>query len=211
MSKIFLRRAQDPDTYYTQENNPTEERLKIMKSDGSLKTSFLQTCGPTAAMNIVAALSKSDKDFEIICQGGYKPQPEEVLSDYFTDSRNYKKFKKRRSDIEPGDYQGNEIPQYYVDAVLDVFGLNCVFKYGIGFSDIYRAIKGGRGVMLCLKYPGHFIAVVGIEYAEEKIIYNDPWQRNPWPSRLKGTSGFLREMNKNEFESNVKPYMVIIG
>ena len=72
----------DPNKWYVQTNNPSEELLrKINKKD------FLETCGPSAGVNCAAV---HGFDLEIKCPGKYKPQPEEVLSDWFNDPRNYK-------------------------------------------------------------------------------------------------------------------------
>ena len=64
---IGLKKWNIKDTYFIQTNNPTEEILR--KEDGK---GFLETCGPTAAVN---CLSARGNNIEIICPGCYEPQP----------------------------------------------------------------------------------------------------------------------------------------
>jgi len=199
---VGLVRWDDPNTYYSQTNNPTEEILR--KEDGE---GFLVACGPTAVVNCLAAAGHK---VTVECPGRYYPQPEEVLFDWFNDPRNYKMLEKIRKGIDPEDWFGNEIAQYYPAALLDVFGVPAHFEWGAKYKDVTKAIKNRRGVMLCLKNPGHFIAVVAYKELEQALIYNDPWPGNPWPAKWRGKSGFNRSIAGPELE-NLKPYRIEIG
>jgi hypothetical protein len=194
---VGLLRWNDPDTYYSQENNPTEQVLKKLES-----------CGPTSATMICAA---TGAHVDIITPGGYKPQSEEVLCDYMNDRRNYDKLRAARPDLVPGTYLGNEIPQYYTVSVPEVFGVGAQYREGISLDGILLALKDNRGTMVCLKSPGHFLAVVAFDDATGELIYNDPWAGDPWPMNLKGTPGFNRRMSAQEFLLNCKPFRVEIG
>jgi hypothetical protein len=190
----------DEDTYYSQVNNPTEQILR--KEDGK---EWLETCGPTAAVNIIAAMGRTVK---VTCPGGYEPQPEEVLSDWFHDPANYKRMKNLRDGVDPGVWMGNEIPQYYPAAVWDVFGVTGTFAWGCDPAIVKGALRAGRGVMVCLKNPGHYIAFVA--YDGDEFVYRDPWPGNTWPARWRGHRGFNRVLTAVEFD-NIKDYRIEIG
>lgn len=182
--------------FFSQENNPTEQLLKKRKNKG-----WLESCGPTAAVSCLAAL---DYDLNVCCPGSYKPQPEEILMDFFNDPRNYAAFEKIRRDTDPISFPGNRIPQWYPHAVKEVFGAvgDFVFTNEIGVT--ISALKKAHAVMLCLIEPSHFIAAVAYDDETKEIIYNDSW-----PSRWSDGNGFNRRMNEEDFEKNVKNYVII--
>lgn len=198
-----LKKWNDRDTYFTQVNNPTEEILRKKNKKG-----FLETCGPTAAVNILAARGDN---ILINCPGEYIPQPEEVLNDYFNDPANYRNLKNARKGLNPADWLGNEIPQYYSVAVPAVFGIKSKFRWSQTWQNIIDCVKQNIGVMICLKNPGHFIAVVAYDDKTDEMIYNDPWPGNKWPVNYAGKPGFNRRMKKVEYHSNVNAYCIEIG
>tara|TARA_Y100000310_G_scaffold269827_1_gene283297 strand:- start:9497 stop:10099 length:603 start_codon:yes stop_codon:yes gene_type:complete len=190
----------DESTYYTQTNNPSEELLR--KEDGE---DFLETCGPTAAVNILAAAGYR---VDIECPGTYRPQPEEVLTDWFNDPRNYGTMLTARDGVDPSLYMGNEIPQYYPAAIRDVFAVAARFFWGVSVDDVISALANRCGVMICLEKPGHYIAVVAYDPDTREIVYRDPWPGNPWPEAYRGQSGFNRRISGTE---NIKGYRIEIG
>jgi hypothetical protein len=203
---IGLPRWDDPDAYYSQENNAIEE---ILQDAGNLKgLGWLETCGPTAAINILAALGVS---LNVATPGGWNPQPEDVLSLYLNDPRNHKVLGAVRADVKPDEIMGNRVPQYYPTAIKAVFNISADFAWGAVFSSIVRAIDNQRGVMLCMKKPGHYIAVVAYDRGTQELIYNDPWPGNSWPLHYQGKPGKGRRLKINELNSNIQSYRVEIG
>lgn len=186
----------DKNKYYIQNNNPTEELLDKVEGE-----SWLQSCGPTAAINCLSSLGY---DLKIKCPGIYEPQPEEVLMDFFNDFVNFEELKKIRHDVDPDELPGNRIPQWYPYAVSQVFGASAVFVWMNDMGRIIISLKKKRAVQLCLKKPGHYIAAVAYDDIKNEIIYNDPW-----PDRFKDGNGFNKRMNKNEFDENVKDFCII--
>jgi hypothetical protein len=189
---------QDRERYYTQTNNPTEEMLR-KRADGN----WLVSCGPSAAVSCIAAMGY---DVSVKCPGMYQPQTEEVLMDYFNDPRNYDALKKVRPEIDPRNYYGNEIAQFYEVAVPAVFGVKCSFAFGGDFDKVASLLQSGKAVQLCLVKPGHYIAGVAFDDTARELIYNDPW-----PGRFKDGNGFNRRMGEVEFRGNVKPYRIVYG
>jgi len=183
------------DCYFVQTNNPTEEILR-KSSDGV----WLVSCGPSAAVTCIAAMGF---DVEVKTPGGYKPQSEEVLMDFFNDPRNYPALQKVRPETPPDVWHGNEVPQFYPVAVTAVFGVKARFERGAVFETVASELQNGKAVQLCLKKPGHYIAAVAYDDVADEVIFNDPW-----PRRFKDGNGFNRRLSKADF-SNVKPFRIV--
>lgn len=181
--------------YFVQTNNPTEEILR-KRSDGV----WLVSCGPSAAVTCIAAMGF---DASIKTPGGYAPQSEEVLMDFFNDPRNYSKLKAARPETPPDMWHGNEIPQFYPVAVQSVFGVKARFEWTAPFETVIAELQAGKAVQLCLKKPGHYIAAVAYDDERDEIIFNDPW-----PGRFKDGNGFNRRLKRVDF-SNVKPFRIV--
>ena len=181
--------------YFVQTNNPTEEILR-KRSDGV----WLVSCGPSAAVTCIAAIGF---DVSIKTPGGYAPQSEEVLMDFFNDPRNYPTLQKARPETPPDMWHGNEIPQFYPVAVQSVFGVKACFEWKADFDKVAAELSTGKAVQLCLKNPGHYIAAVAYDDERDEIIFNDPW-----PGRFKDANGFNRRLKRADF-SNVKPFRIV--
>jgi len=200
----------DRDNYYIQTNNPTEEILRknlvkvnqlIKELDDDRIIGFLESCGSTTAVNCLAVHGYY---LDILCPGPYRPQPEEVLNDWFNDPRNYKLLEKVRADIGPQDLPGNRVPQYYPPAMMDVFGVKCEFVWIATHHQLADRFKEGCSIQLCLKSPSHYVAGVAFDMATSEIILNDPW-----PGRFPDGNGFNRRMDINEFKRNVENFAII--
>jgi hypothetical protein len=179
----------DKSTYYSQLNNPLETFLKKLGVKG-----WLETCGPTAAINCLAALGY---DLTIKYPGGWEPQPESVLEDWLNDPRNYPEMKLARPNLDPSTYPGNRIPQYYPIAVMRVFGKHGQYIEGLPFEIVCRKLEEGCTVQLCLIEPGHFIGAVAYDKDTNEIIYRDPWK------------GFNLRMGSDMFINNTKKFCII--
>ncbi|KKN34366.1 hypothetical protein LCGC14_0794130 [marine sediment metagenome] len=200
--KSELKYWNDIDTHYTQENNPQEQIL--YKEDGK---GFLEFCGSTAAVSLLHARGNK---VEIICPGAWKPQPEGVLGNFFHDPRNYAEFSRLNKSIDPKEYFNNRMLGFYPYAIKQVFGVESIVEKK-SVEDIDKLLSKNIGVMLWLKKPSHFIAVVKYDKEDNTIIYNDPWKKNYYPSGLKGTSGFNRKIKRIELEKNLNHYRILIG
>ena len=185
----------DRNRYYRQDNNPTEILLRS-KDDSD----WLESCGPTAAVNCLAAMGKP---VEIVCPGTYKPQPEETLMDFFNDPRNKAALDGVRANIT---FPRNRVPQFYPLAVYEVFGVKAKFVWGLSLEQVAIYVCEGNPVQICLKKPGHYIAVVAFDLNEKLLIYNDSW-----PGRFEDKNGFNKTMDAKEFSSNVQNYFIVYG
>ena len=166
----------DPDAWYTQTNNPTEEMLRKIFKENKLLISFLESCGGTGSVNCIAVhynIQARQKKLEIKCPGVYRPQPEEVLTDHFNDPRNYKALKRERENIGPADLPGNRVPQYFPLAVKEVFDFDCIFWWIETHHVLADFFKKGYSIQLCLKTPSHYVAGVAFDSMSSEIIVND--------------------------------------
>lgn len=193
------------DTFYTQTNNALEELLRkrpatCPKCGHEFVFSPLESCGPTSAVNCMAALGY---DLAVDCPGPWRPQPEDVLADWFNDPRNYSKMQAARTDITPRDLPGNRVPQYYPLAVKDVFGARCDFAWINSLGRISEYLAKGYALQLCYKSPGHYVAAVAWDDESAEIIYRDPW-----PGRT-GTDGYNLRMGQEEYEIEVQPFALV--
>jgi hypothetical protein len=183
----------DPARYYKQTNNPTEALLAKMGKG-------LETCGPSSAVNCLAALGYT---LEVAYPGGYVPQPEEILSDYMNDPRNYPKLRAARADIDPAKMPGNRVPQYYPLSVREVFNAKAEYTYAASWDAIKKHFKAGNAVQICLEKPGHYLAGVAFDPVTDELIYHDPC-----PERT-GKGGRALRMGHEEYLTNVKNFCIV--
>lgn len=189
-------RGKNRDAYHIQTNNPTEEMLRKDAVKG-----WLETCGPTSAVNCLDALGKLP---EIVLPGGYRPQAEELLSDWFNDPANYPVLRTARPNLDPASIPGGRVPQYYPVGVMAVFGFpGARFREGFSWEELRAFVRGGGTVQLCLKNPGHYLAAVDVEDEAGAILVNDSW-----PERWKdGRGGFNRRLTFADW-GNLQPWAV---
>lgn len=182
----------DRRTFSVQTNNSIENLLRRWSGKDR---GFLETCGPTSAVNVLDALGVPTA---ITSPKFASVQPEDFLTLWMNDPAN------RPSNI-PDERPTNEYATAYPNAIGKVFGATVLYLEGQSFDQISAMVESGRGCMVCLVNPGHFLAVVAFDDATKELIYRDPW-----PNRTQ-TDGFNLRMGKAEFESNVKPYVLVFS
>jgi len=184
--------------YFTQENNPIEHVLKCRLPAG---VSWLETCGPTTSLNCQASIGR---EIDIGTRGGYRPQPENVLACYFNDPHNFDAMRAAWPGLDPERVLGNEVAQWYPLAVREVFGNPCEFVGEVAFEDAVDAVCSGRALQVCLRRPGHFIALVAFDDERSEFIIKDGWASR-WPDG----DGFCKRLPRSEYEANVKPLCLV--
>lgn len=192
----------DRKTFSIQTNNSVEAVLRKALARLGKDRGYLETCGPTSAINILDAMGKPT--------AWYSPsmamiQPEDALTLWMNNPANTSALQLVRKDIDPDDYLGNEIPQYYPHAIGACFNVGCRYLEGQNFEWVASVVSEGHGVMICLKSPGHYLAVVAYDDETKELIYRDPW-----PGRT-GTDGYNLRMKKTEFDTNTKNFCVVFG
>ena len=188
----------DRTRYFIQTNNALEAVLKQYAAE-----EYLVACGPTAAVMCIAAMGGM-----VDCEapGEWIPQPEDVLTLWFHDRRNWDELYRIRPETAPGSthYSPHEVPQYYPAAVRSVFDARASFRWTGDFYAIANHVSNRETAMIALRNPGHFISVVAYDDQAEELIYHDPW-----PDRLDDKQGFSRRMGLVEYNENVQPYAVV--
>ena len=192
----------DENTYHIQDNNGIEN---IIRKSG--RASFLETCGCTVAVNILAARGDN---IEIKCPGTAKMQPEDFLAVWFNDPNNQKTIESIRK-LNYVKMFGNRVPQLYPKAIMECFGVKACFSWGLDFTSIMKYLQHNIGVMVCLKKPSHFIGLVAVDFGLSLVFYNDPWSNNYWPHKYRGKSGFNRVLPSQYLLKNLEPYRILIG
>lgn len=179
-------------TFSVQTNNAHEAFLRRWSGKDR---GYLELCGPTSAINVIESMGAP-----VECKSpvGEPIQPEDYLAAWMNTPAN-------RPSYIPDERPTNEYPKAYPNAITKVFGRSCKYLEGQSFEWITSMVFGGTGCMICLKDPGHFLAVVAFDNETNELIYRDPW-----PNRT-GTDGFNLRMGKKEFDANVKPYVVVFG
>ena len=186
----------DRNYYYIQTNNPTEE---ILRKKGVKK--YLESCGNTSSVNIIASM---DYNVDIKSPGKYMLPADQALGDFLNDPSNYPEFEKIRTDINPIDYLGNEIPQYYPYAVKQLFNVKAEFLFIKDFERIKTHLQAKRGIQLCLITPSHFVACVAFDDVKNEIIFNDSW-----PERFPDKDGFNKRLSETDYDNNIKSFALI--
>lgn len=188
----------DRTRYFIQTNNALEATLKRYNAEESLVS-----CGPTMAVNCIAAMGGM-----VNCEapGEWIPQPEDVLTLWFQDGRNWDELYRIRPETNPAGtrYSPHEVPQYYPAAVKAVFDVTAHFQWINDFSAVAHHLQAGEAVGLNLIEPGHYIAAVAYDDETDELIYHDPW-----PERHADGNGFARRMSRDEYNGNVKPYGIV--
>ena len=172
----------DKSTYCVQTNNPSEEAYSKI-----LGRTYLESCGPTSAANIILCLDNKliiDVVSKIM-QSNYEIPLDETIMDFFSNRVNYSTFKKVRDFVTFKHFLFNEIAQYYPVMFRAMFDLESDFAWGLTVEKVKKFLQNQHGVIVCLKKPGHFVAIVKISYnplePDKSIItYRDPWPGNYW-------------------------------
>ena len=192
----------DRSRFWVQTKNAIEALLKVALPAGAdgIHHGWLETCGPTSAVNVLDAMGKP---ISCISIGGASIRPMDFLTVWMNTPANLPAMSKTITN--PDLYMENEIAEFYPVAVQTVFGAVVEYHTGQTFDWLASLVAGGHGAMICLKSPGHFLAVVAYDDEKQELIYNDSW-----PGRT-GTDGFNLRLTKTDFESNVKPYCLIFS
>ena len=182
----------DTDRYYKQSNNAVE----FILSRYHAKVSAV-ACGPSSAVNCIAAMGEG---VDIVTFGGWSAQPEDILTLWFHDYRNWPRLAQIRKETDPATskYSPHEVPQYYPEAVKRVFGMNAQFSWGASFDRVVGFVSEGYPIMLNHKpdrsKPGHYVAIVAYDTNNDELIYHDSW-----PEGIPSHSGWGLRMPRDRF------------
>ena len=195
----------DRNRFWVQTKNGIEAILKVALPAGAdgIHHGWLETCGPTSAVNVLDAMGKPLDNKSV---GGASLRPMDFLALWMNEPINFPSLTKGIPGVtDPDQFMENELAQAYPEAILQVFATVAEYFEGKSWDWLTGAVAGGRGAMICLKNPGHFLAVVAYDDVTQELIYNDSW-----PGRT-GTDGWNLRMGKTEWIANVKPYVIVFA
>ncbi|MFX1587228.1 MAG: hypothetical protein ACFFC1_03650 [Promethearchaeota archaeon] len=176
--------------FFIQDNNLFEVMSK--KVGGRM---LYETCGISSAINCVATLGTN---MLIKSPGGYQVQPETALLDWFWNPDTQELQEKIRSGVDKIPDQ--RIPQYYPEAVKQVFNVKAEFHWGSDWDMAIYELQKGNTIQLCI--PGHYIALVAYDTTTKEIIW-----LNSWPGDKRNKRGGNKErMSKDYFDKNTSKY-----
>jgi hypothetical protein len=183
----------DRNCFAIQDNNVFEACFKKKQVK-----SWLEDCGPTSAVNAIFAMKGPDF-FNNIKLGDFYPQPEDCLTLFFNERKNYADFLKIRKDFNPDAIMCNEIPQLYPLAVGKLFGIKCEFRWEKDWEKLKGYLKNGQSVILL--EPGHYTCAVAFDEDKNEVIYNDPWNGHY------ATGGFNKRYSKQFYDEKIGAFI----
>ena len=199
------------DAYSQQNNNGEEETLRICLEEAGTKYGFiprpaehLEFCGPTAAVNAIDAIRSP---FIIKLPGGFVPQSESLLSNYFRDPSNYKLLAAAvgESWFNPSVTPANRVLKAYPLALKAVFGIASRYvAQKPAWSEMPKILKSNSAIVIQLRSPSHYITIKAYDLRTNELIYNDPWNFRG------GIHGFNRRMTYSEWQGNTHDHALIV-
>jgi hypothetical protein len=198
----------DNSEYNDQRNDPLEQinkkiLLDLKKTYPGVHFGYLESCGPNAMTNCIVATKAGRFIYNALrmTRGIYKHQFPHLLLGYLNDPANYSKMVAVREDhLDPSGIMGNRVPQYYPLVAREVCEITAFFEWGADFEKIKGKVITGMPVQICLKNPGHYLAVIGYDQAADELVTVDSW-----PDRT--GIGFGGRLKRSEMD-NVQPWLV---
>lgn len=190
----------DEKTLYYQDDNLTE--TLFFKED---EEDFLQTCGPTAIVNLIAAAGRLKTN--CYSRGRYIPKPETVIMEYFNNSENYEKFNKILPKVNFEKKFPNRYLELYPLMLKEIFDIKSKVEWK-KFDDLDAWLDMNIGLFILLKEPSHFISIVGYNKIKDLIYYRDPWKDNPYNKKFEGINRVIKRKN---LISNIHNARVLVG
>lgn len=191
-----------------QTNDPVEELYRKLVNEmkqkyPQLHWGYLESCGVNACANCFGATREGRVIIELMTStpGGYVQQFSHLLIGFLNDPNNYADFEKIRKDISPYAIQGNRVPQYYPFLVQRMFGIKGIFNFGIDINIFKNILNLQYPIQVCLKNPGHYIAIVAYDEINDVFIYHDSWPRN-------GKSGFCEQLPANILKNVLQDFYI---
>lgn len=185
--------------YHSQVNNSYEQLLRALKKSGDA-AHWLETCGPTALAIAIHAKYKIKKT---TTQNGYTIPDDELITFVLNYGKNSSKYQELRQLDEK--YPEHRVPQFFPLALKLLYNIDAIFRYGFA-KNVCAEIKQGNSVVFCFKNPGHYCAAVGYDSKTNKILYHNPWPRDPRNKH----GGFMEWIEFGEYNGNCHSWYVAI-
>ena len=184
------------------------ERLYV-QTNNAIETLVpgLEYCGPSMDVLGCAGL----KDIEVSknqYNGMWVCQPEDYITLYYIDKKNWPLFKKIRP-LDLNRYPPNRVPQYHPAAVKAVFGITSEYREDGSFEKIVSLLWAGNAVGLCMKKPGHYICGLAYDDKTKQIGFKDPWPNNRWPDNSVPDQNNNKWFSKEDYNKNIHRWYIL--
>lgn len=186
----------DSSIRYDQTRNGVEAIIKKVRAEDGIKKGNLESCGVTAFCCCQEAIgSITSKDYFHFPSGVPASFDDAVMIHINT----YHIY-----ESDPDRFDNRWARSYPKLAATILKNVNSQYLKIDSIQDVFDALGKGCAVQLCLEDPGHYIAVIGYLSKTRELVYMDSWGGRPG---LKNKGSF-ELMNKTEFDSNVKDFMI---
>lgn len=187
--------GQDPIIRYDQTRNAVEAIKRKILHEYNINTGYLESCGASAFSTLMEGLGYlTEKDyFRFPC--GETIQMDDAHMIWLNDDNRGKYYFE----------MDNRYPDPYIDMARECYGCPAYIAQGASFDNTVFLIGDGHGVQLCLKSPGHWIAVIDYDSRTGDLIFHDSWGNRPG---LKN-NGLFEHMGRADW-ANVQPGTVIV-
>jgi len=184
----------NPHIRYEQTRNAIEEIKRKILAEHGIDAGWLESCGPSAFSTEMEGLGYLTERDYLHFPNGETIQMDDAHTVWLNDPHRGKYpniMDNRRGDV-------------YVDIARQCYGCKAYLKKKTIFDDAAFHLWGGDGVQVCLKSPGHWIALIAFDRGDDEIVFHDSWGNRPG---LK--NGGTKERLTREQWSNVQPTVVI--
>jgi hypothetical protein len=197
-----VKNSKNPDIRYEQTRNSIEEIVrKIMQElvrEGKLDAKdarYLESCGACAFSTIMEGMGFLQSKDYFSFPAGEQIQMDDAAMVWMNDPKR-------------NIYQATMANRYadtYVKAARELYDCSAYIHSNTTFKDVTRQVSAGNGVQICLKNPGHWLAVIDYDGKRDVLIYMDSWGGRPG---LKN-GGVFEEMDQKEFTANAQPDVIV--
>lgn len=185
--------ALDDYCYSIQSNNTIEW---IILNTG--RASYLESCGPNALENCASAMFHYDVIADRFMVNGERFQPADLIFTHMNDPLREAEYDEI---FHVRDWR-NRYAIYYPYVARKLLDMRAEYVQRMDIRLLREHLGDGNTAQVCLKDPGHYIALVGVD--GEGFYFHDSW-----PERFASRDGFYREITDEELLDNAHPVMIL--
>lgn len=164
---------------------------------------WLESCFSHSNFNGAMATRKDPYDFQKHLKKRLPfVRPPDYLTLVLNTPQNAQLLRKIRPDVNPAEWMGNEIPQYYQEFMKLLFSVQCIFTMTHTWDDMKDMLTRKSAVFFDLIDPGHGVLAHSYDQDTDEIIYVDPD-----PPRVKVGDWRRVRMRRAEHDRNVKSWI----